>query len=173
MRNQLNELQNQKGKGKVQPLQQELMKARIDAGLTPVIGEGVIISMDDNNEGLKANPNADPNDFLIHDRYIRNLVNELKRGGAEAIAVNGQRLINTSEIRCAGNVITINMTRLAPPYVVQAIGSPKLMTESVSFGQGTLTELKNSNYPVSLEVKQEILIPAYKGALQFEYASSL
>jgi uncharacterized protein YlxW (UPF0749 family) len=171
MRNQLDELQNQKRKGKLLALQQEMMTAKINAGLTPVAGKGIEITVDDNKEGLLANPNDDPNNYVVHQDYILYLVNELKRGGAEAIAVNGQRLISTSEIRCVGNVILINMTRLAPPYVIQAIGGPKLMTESVSIG--TLDLLKRSNYPVSLQEKETIIIPAYKGDLQFKYASSL
>jgi len=168
MRNQLNELQSQNNSGKLQDLRQEIIKAKIDAGLTAVSGKGIVITLDDNNEGLIAVPNDDPNKYIIHYDHILSLVNELKIAGAEAICINNQRLINTSEIRCVGNVILINMTRIAPPFIIQAIGSPKLMTESVSLGQ--LNILKSSNYPILLEEKEEIIIPAYKGELQFEYA---
>ena len=170
MRNQLNEIQNQNNRGKLQDLQQELIRAKINAGLTSVIGKGIVITLDDNKEGLNAAPNDDPNKYIIHYEHILNLVNELKIGGAEAISVNGQRLITTSEIRCVGNLILINMSRIAPPFVISAIGSPKLMLESVSMGQ--LELLKSAQYPITVEEKEELIIPAYKGELQFNSAVS-
>jgi len=171
MRNQLNKIQNQNNRGKLQDLQQELLRAKIDAGLTSVIGKGIVITLDDNKEGLNAAPNDDPNKYIIHYEHILNMVNELKIGGAEAIAVNGQRLVTTSEIRCVGNLILVNMTRIAPPFVISAIGSPKLMLESISLGQ--LELLKSAHYPISVEEKEELIIPAYKGELQFKSAVSI
>lgn len=171
MRNQLNEIQNQNNKGKLQDLQEELVRAKIDAGLTSVIGKGIVITLDDNKDGLNAAPNDDPNKYIIHYEHILNLVNELKIGGAEAIAVNGQRLVTTSEIRCVGNLILVNMSRIAPPFVISAIGSPKLMLESIS--QGQLELLKAARYPITVEEKEELIIPAYKGELQFNSAVSL
>ncbi|HHY06269.1 MAG TPA: DUF881 domain-containing protein [Clostridia bacterium] len=168
MRNQLNEIQNQNNKGKLQDLQQEIIQAKINAGLTPVIGKGIIITLDDNKEGLLNAPNDDPNKYIIHYEHLLNLVNELKIGGAEAISINGQRLVTTSEIRCVGNLILINTTRIAPPFEVCAIGSPKLMVESISLGQ--LDLLKTAHYPVALAEKENLTIPAYKGELQFKYA---
>ena len=50
------------------------------------------------------------------------IINDLKRGGAEAISINEQRIISTSEIRCVGNTILVNTTRLAPPYHIKVIG---------------------------------------------------
>lgn len=169
MRNQLNEMQNQNNQGKLQDLQIQLKKAKIDAGLTPVVGKGLFITLDDNKEGLKNAPTDDPNRYIVHSDHLLNLVNELKIGSAEAISINGQRLITTSEIRCVGSVIMVNMTRIAPPFEIQAIGSPKLMAESVTLGH--LGILKTANYPISLEEHEEIIIPAYKGDLQFKYTS--
>lgn len=169
LRNQLNNIQNENSKGKLHDSQKELMQAKIEAGLTPVVGKGIIISVDDNKEGLIANPNDDPNNYVIHSDYLLNIVNELKIGGAEAISINGQRLTTTSEIRCVGNLILINMTRVAPPYKISAIGSPRLMAESVARGQ--LDLLKIANYPVTLEEHDELIIPAYKGELQFKYTT--
>ena len=161
----LSNLQNQPRGGKtVQELQEQLREARIAAGLTSVVGEGLIITVDDNKEGLKANPQDDPNKYIIHYDYLLNLVSELKVGGAEAISINGQRLITTSEIRCVGNLILVNMTRIAPPYVISAIGSPVLLAEIVNNGE--LDILKSLNFPVSIQESNEVIIPAYKGDLQ-------
>lgn len=167
MRNELNEIRNQNWQGILQDLQQETMRAKISAGLTPVIGKGIILTLDDNKEGLANSPNDDPNKYIIHYEHLLNLINELKIGGAEAIAINGQRLITTSEIRCVGNLILINTTRIAPPFEIRAIGSPKLMVESISLGQ--LDLLKAAHYPLTLQEKENLTIPAYKGDLQFKY----
>ncbi|MFZ5753245.1 MAG: DUF881 domain-containing protein [Bacillota bacterium] len=167
-RNDLNALQNRQSSRKLQELKNQLDKLKIMAGLTPVVGNGIIIVIDDNKAGLKANPNDDPNKYIVHYEHILNLVSELKVGGAEAISVNGQRLITTSEIRCVGNVILVNTTRIAPPFEIRAIGSPKLLAEIVTNGE--LELLKSSNYPVTLQEETELIIPAYKGELQFNYS---
>jgi uncharacterized protein YlxW (UPF0749 family) len=169
MRAQLNDLQSTHNKGKLQDLQTTLAKAKVEAGLTPVVGKGIIITIDDNQEGMKANPNDDPNKYIVHDEHLLNLVNELRIGSAEAIAINGHRLITTSEIRCVGNLINVDMSRVAPPYEIRAIGSPKLMIESISMGK--LAELENDNYPITIEESEHLVIPAYRGDLQFKYTN--
>lgn len=168
-RQDLVDLQTKQASGRLTELQAELKKAQLRAGLLPVKGKGVIITLDDNNEGLKANPDDDPNKYIIHYESILNIISELKVAGAEAIDVNGQRIITTSEIRCVGNVILVNTTRLAPPFVIRAIGSPKLLYEVT--GKREVAILKTAQYPVSIQEAEEVIIPAYKGDLQFNYSS--
>ena len=171
IRNDLSNLQNEPTRGKLQELQEQLKTARIAAGLTPVVGEGLLITIDDNKEGLKANPQDDPNKYIVHFEYILNLVTDLRIGGAEAISVNGQRLITTSEIRCVGNVILVNTTRIAPPYEIRVIGSPKLLAEIVNSGE--LDILKSLNFPVTIQESNAVIIPAYKGDLQYKYCQTV
>lgn len=171
IRTDLDELQTQQTDSKLQELQEQLKRTKIAAGLTAVKGKGIIIVLDDNTEGMKANPNDDPNKYLIHYEHLLNLISELKVGGAEAISVNDQRLITTSEIRCVGNVILINTTRIAPPFEIKAIGSPKLLTEITTSGE--IEILKATNYPVNLTLVEEVIIPAYKGELQFTHSKSV
>lgn len=155
----------------IQKLTDDLKAARLQAGVTNVSGKGLVITIDDNNEGLKTHPNDDPNKYIVHYEHILNILSELKVGGAEALSVNEQRIITTSEIRCVGNVILVNTTRLAPPFVIKAIGSPRLLAEIVSSRE--LEILRSSNYPVTIEEKEMIVIPTYKGDLQFKYARSV
>ncbi len=169
-RDNLDKLQEEQIKGRLQELQDSLKTAKILAGLTPVAGKGIVITVDDNTEGLKANPDDDPNKYIIHYSQLLNIVSELKVGGAEAISINGQRLITTSEIRCVGNLILINTTRIAPPFEISAIGSPRLLAEIVTASE--LAIMKLSNYPVDLKEVEELIIPAYKGDLQFKYAQT-
>ncbi|PKM90237.1 MAG: hypothetical protein CVU87_02835 [Firmicutes bacterium HGW-Firmicutes-12] len=168
IRNDLSNLENRPLPGNLPELQGQLKDARIIAGLTSVIGKGIVITIDDNSDGLKNNPQDDPNKYIIHYAHILSIVSELKVGNAEAISVNGQRLITNSEIRCVGNVILINTTRIAPPFTISAIGSPKHLAEIVTNGE--LDIMKSTNYPVTLEEFDEVIIPAYKSDLQFRYA---
>lgn len=170
IRQEMGTLQAQESRGKIIKLQEQLKNAQIMAGLTPVSGKGIIITLDDNREGLQANPHDDPNKYIIHYENILSIVSELKAAGAEAVSVNQQRLITTSEIRCVGNVILVNTTRLAPPFVIQAIGSPKLLVEMVTSREYEI--LRSSKFPVSIKESDEVIIPAYKGELPFTYSQS-
>ena len=68
------------------------------AALTNVKGTGVSVLIEDSLKPIQSGEN--PNLYVIHDEDILRIVNELRAGGAEAIAINDQRLIGTSEIRC-------------------------------------------------------------------------
>lgn len=168
-RDELAGLESQVQTGWLKQLQEELHMAKLRAGLTSVTGPGIVIELDDNIAGQKANPNDDPNLYIIHYEDLLAIVSELKSGGAEAIAINEQRLVTTSELRCVGNVILVNTTRIAPPFVIQAIGSPSILTDMVSYGR--LEYMITSGFPVTLTSDQALILPAYKGGLQFKYTT--
>ncbi len=92
-----------------------LERLGIKAGTLPVQGPGVRVVADDA-------PGADSARNQVLDSDLQRLVNGLWEAGAEAIAVNGQRLTNLSTIRLAGGAITVNARSLRRPYVVTAIG---------------------------------------------------
>ena len=62
--------------------------------------------------------------YIIHDDDLLRVINELRAAGAEAIAINGERIVAMSEIRCAGPTLSVNNNRSAPPYEIKAIGNP-------------------------------------------------
>lgn len=105
--------------------------AQTHVGTGPVIGPGVIITLDDAPEDW---PGRDPDDSLVKDVDIQQVVNGLWTAGAEAIAVNGQRLTPTSAIRSANNIVQVNYQPVSPPYTVSAIGDDK--TLAARFGEG-------------------------------------
>lgn len=107
---------------------QKLGQVRESAGLSAVRGPGVEVVLGD---GVHVKPGADPNDYLIHDTDIAAVVNALFVGGAEAVDVNGERLVATTPIRCAGTTILVNSTRLGSPYVIRAIGEPAALEAAI------------------------------------------
>lgn len=149
-------------------IKDELDKTRIVAGLTPVTGPGVSVILDDSK--VVRQKNEDPNAFLLHDDDILKVLNELAAAGAEAMSINGQRVIATTEVRCAGPTISVNNTRIAPPIQILAVGDPATLETALRMRGGVLESL--SVWGIETKVRREntLNIPAYKGALQFKYA---
>ena len=90
--------------------QQEITQNNMLLGLTEVTGPGIEITLADNNTGLTSEGNEvlDISSQLVHNDDLIQVINELNNAQAEAISVNGQRVIQTSSITCEGNVIKIN-----------------------------------------------------------------
>ena len=104
----------------------------------------------------------------MHDKSLLYLVSAL-RGQAEAIGINNQRLVASSDIRCVGTVIMVNSTRLAPPYEIKAIGNPKLL-EATVLNSDEYFFLKSKEMPVTITQMEEISLPALKGSNTANYA---
>ncbi len=106
----------------------DLDKYRLHAGLADVKGPGIIISLRDKRD---YNPLTDNRDALIHDGTINYIINLLSGAGAQAISLNGTRLSTVPRIYCIGPTILCYSRRLAPPYVIAAIGPIEAMTEVI------------------------------------------
>lgn len=89
----------------------------IAAGTVEVTGPGIVVTLDDTN--------ATTEEGLVTDFDLQVLVNGLWASGAEAVAINGQRLGQATAVRSAGTAILVNLTPLTPPYQVEAIGDPE------------------------------------------------
>ncbi|NLL98636.1 MAG: DUF881 domain-containing protein [Tepidanaerobacter sp.] len=148
-------------------MKKELEKVRMHAGLIAGTGQGVVITMDDSN--LPRQPGEDPNLFLIHDEDLLKVINELFAAGAEAVSVNGQRIITTSEIRCVGPTIIINSVKLAPPFIIHAVGDPEILEAALKMRGGVIESLQVFGIQVSIKKQDKIEIPAYTGPIQFKY----
>lgn len=135
----------------------DLGSAEVASGVEPVTGPGLRVVVDDAPDaGAKA-------EGRVLDRDLQFLVNGLWQSGAEAIAVNGNRLGPQSAIRVAGEAITVNYRSLDTPYVVQAIGDPTAMQArfiDTDAGQ-TWVDLK-SNFGLGYRVveREELSLPA-------------
>lgn len=138
------------------------------SGLSAVSGPGITIVLDDNRSGAEAakqKPDYNPENFIIHDKNILYLVNELWGAGAEAIAVNDQRVVLGSEIRCVGPLILVNSSPLAPPYVIKAIGNPESLERAIMSGV-EYPYLRYKEFPVSLSKQQDLVLPPFRGSFR-------
>ena len=158
---------------RVKVLAKQLAQAQFLAGLTDVKGPGVLVTMDDSKLPYPKDmpPGLTPQN-IIHDNDIGQVVNELKAAGAEAISVNDQRLVAVSPVRCAGPTIFINNTPQTPPYVIKAIGDPKILITALNIPGGITSALKAFD-PAMFKVDKSprlLLIPAYAGGIGTKYA---
>lgn len=142
------------------------------AGLAEVTGPGMTIILEDNDKVTSNNILLDPNNALVHDIDVIRVVNELKNAGAEAISVNGQRIVTTTAIECDGNVITVNGVKIGTPFVIQAIGLPEQLNGLNRYGGYLMNLQENYGIKVTTKKEEEITIPKYSGVIKFEYAES-
>ena len=105
--------------------EEELKRNNMLIGLTDVKGEGVTVTMKDNNNVTADTISAtdDISLYLVHYGDILSIVNELENAGAEAISINDQRVVMTTSITCEGNVISVNGQKVSSPFIIKAIGS--------------------------------------------------
>ncbi len=155
-----------------QALSADLKSAKLLAGLTAVQGPGVEVTLSDSKTpypgGLPAGMTP-PN--IIHDTDINMVVNELKAAGAEAVAVNDQRLVAVSPVRCAGPTVFVNNTAQTPPYIIKAIGDPKTLETALNISGGIATQLKSFDKAMfGVRAVKRLVVPAYSGVSQPKYA---
>lgn len=150
-------------------LNQDLQETKLFAGLTDVTGPGVVVTLTDSKKDRLLG--VDPQSYLIHDRDIRDVVNELRAAGAEAIAVNGQRITVSSSIRCAGPIILINQDEMAMPFIVQAIGEPDKLMSALNIKNGVLDQIRTFGPDMAKsEKKEQLHLAAFSGATHMKYA---
>ena len=142
---------------------------KLQAGLLPLEGTGLIIRMDDSSKETKSGEN--PNLYLIHDDDLLRVINELRAAGAEALSINGQRLIETSEIRCAGPTLSVNNVRSSAPYEIHAIGDKNTLENAVKMRGGVAETLKVWGIQLEVETSNSVYIPPYKGTRSHTYSN--
>lgn len=161
----VHELRQKDGSGK------EFENIKMGAGIVDLKGPGVMVTIDDSQKIAK--PGENPNLYVIHDDDLLKIINELRAAGAEAISVNGQRLIATSEIRCAGPTLSVNNTRYTPPYEILAIGDPKTLDNALKMRGGIVETLRFWGIQVAISKMEKVVVPAYKSSFRFDHAKPI
>ncbi|HPZ59665.1 MAG TPA: DUF881 domain-containing protein, partial [Bacillota bacterium] len=157
----------------IQSAMKELERYRMAAGVLDVKGPGVIITVDDPIP-TEENPGDGYSTIMVRYDLLLALVNKLKDAGAEAISINGQRIIAKTEISLAGDNVNINTVPTAPPYTIKAIGNPDTLEGALTIRYGIVENMRN-NYglQVSIAKQEEIEIQRYNGVLRFLYAKPI
>ena len=165
----INSLQEERAglKKQIATMKEENRLLSLRASLVDVEGPGVVLTITDSKTPVKDGEN--PNLYLIHDEDMLRIVNELRAAGAEAISINDQRLIGTSEIRCSGPTVTVNGKIFAPPFIIKAIGDTKTLHSALTMRGGVVESLKYWGIEVKIQDEDHVMVPAYDGTIKQNY----
>ena len=154
--------------------EEEIKLDNILLGLTQVKGDGIVISLSDNNNVTKSTIGTLDNIelYLVHAGDLVAVINDLRNAGAEAISINGQRIVNSTAIYCAGNVVKVNGEKISSPIEIKAIGSPELLYGSMTIPGGYIELLQETGVLVNLRKVSNITIEKYDGILKPQYMKS-
>lgn len=142
------------------------------AGLTALSGPGVSVELTD--APLEVAPPGVEGDLLVvHQQDIQSVVNAMWAGGAEAMSIQGQRVISTTGIKCVGNTVVLHGIPYSPPYVITAIGDQGRMEASLK-GSSYLEVYRQYVLAYGLGYQQRRVssadLPAYEGSTKLRWA---
>ncbi len=137
-------------------------------GATDLRGPGITIRMTDN----LTSDSLSINEKIVHDLDVRIIISELNAAGAEAIAINGKRIVSTTEVICIGPVIRINGEVVAAPFIIKAIGDPELLLGRVIDSPESYAHNLKENYGIDIMAikSYDISIPKNKEKFKIKYA---
>ncbi len=150
-------------------LQRDIAHYKNLVGRTTLRGEGVVITVSDSK--LPLNPYQTPEDVVIHDANLRLLIDELWQAGAEAISINGMRIVfGLSEIHCSGPTININGVEHGEPYIIRAIGDRYALQRAMVEDGSYANTLERFSLNIEVNTRVDMTIDGYKDHIVFKYA---
>jgi len=126
-------------------------------GELPLKGPGVKVTLRD-ADYIPDEENV--NQYIVHDRHVQLVINELYSAGAKAIAINGQRIYKDSYVTCIGPVVSVDGNQYPAPFTIEAIGVPETLRVSLELTNGVLDILINDNIEVEIGNKNKIEMDA-------------
>lgn len=166
------------GSNMAMTLKKNLQDLQMLAGLTPVHGAGLVITLRDTPKHIPEG--FDPQNGIVHDQDLAAMLNELKAAGAEALAIAGadrnhpQRVILNSAPRCAGANIRVNDALLSGPYTIWAIGNPANLESALVMPGGLVEKLALKPLDmITIEKRPDLTVPAYSSSIKYTYAKPL
>ena len=176
LRGQIQDLEQQ-GQGNaalVEETNRELDEARMAAGLVALKGSGLVLQLQDSTNPVQ--PGDNQSDYLVSANDVRVLVQELWLAGAEAVAVNGERVTASTAILDIGGSVLVNSAYLAPPYQVSAIGDDGLydrLSHTEGFRDLVRTRAEAFGIRISFAELADVVVPAYAGNVILRYARAV
>jgi len=164
------ETSNQGSDAIVKQLNDALFQARLAGGLTALEGSGLVIQLEDAPQAAQSTGGAD---LLVTGRDVRSVVEQLWLAGAEAVAVNDERVVSTTSILDIGGSLLVNSAYLAPPYQVEAVGPTDLYSQlagSASWVDFVAARAGQNGIRLSIAEPADLVVPAYAGSVTIRYA---
>ncbi|MBN1582471.1 MAG: DUF881 domain-containing protein [Anaerolineae bacterium] len=139
----------------LEELVEEMNQVKVANGAIEVSGPGIELTID--------------GEISVLD--LQDLLNELRNAGAEALALNGHRIVSHSVLNQAGQ-FTVDGNPISRPYTLQAIGDPDTL-ETAMLRSGSAADLLQRTMPnltLSSVQQSRLVLPVFRSQMQFEYA---
>lgn len=151
--------------------QEQIKENNMLLGIEEVQGPGLQITLADNNAAAAGL--LDPSSVLVHYDDVLQVINALNNAGAEAISVNGQRIVTTTAVTCEGNVIKVNDEKISSPFVIKAIGSQGRLFGALTMAGGYLNILEEYGVLVNTEQIDNLTVEKYNGVINYKYVKNV
>jgi uncharacterized protein YlxW (UPF0749 family) len=152
----------------LEEIQNEVNQNNIALGKSDVQGQGVKITLEDGTSNFGEYPTMEQ---LIHDLDIVKVINDLRNAGAEAISVNGQRIVYDNYGLCAGSNIDMNGIKIVPPFYISAIGNEDVLYNYLTLEETHIKSLKLRKVKVNIVKESNMKILGYDGDIKYKFMS--
>lgn len=149
----------------LEALQRQIAEVAGPAGLTPVRGPGLVVTLTDSS--MAQSSSGDLNDLVIHEQDLQAVINALWAGGAEAMSVNGQRVLATTAIRCVGNTLLLHGSVYSPPYQIRTVGDGDAMRTEFDRDPAVRQfqrAVEQFQLGFSVVDEEQLVVPAFEGS---------
>lgn len=146
-------------------MSKELENLRMLTGLKGMRGPGVAVLLQD----AKTQPSGSTPIVVTYQDLV-SVINELWAAGAEAVAVNGQRVTATTGFGQVGGTVVINLQRLSGPFTITAIGDSPTLEGALNIRGGLVDGLRALGLSITVGRQADLTVPAYRGVMKFEHA---
>lgn len=153
-------------------INKEIMDNKKIIGFTELQGEGIKITLNDASTEFV----EDAFEYelrLIHNTDMIQVINNLNNAGAEAISINGLRVVASTGVYCNGAFLRINGIQVCAPFYINAIGNKDTLKNYMLADENYLKSLMLRGIQVDVEEDNDIKIPAYNGELKNKYLKSI
>ena len=151
-------------------LNAQLERARLAVGLTAVFGPGVVVEISDSNRVVP--PGENPSSYIVLVDDLRDIVTALWASGAEAITIDGERLVASSSIYGVGASVLVNTSFLSPPFRIEAIGGEGLLDRFQSHAAFTgrvAQRIEFFGLEFAVAPSEGLDLPAFVGTARFRW----
>lgn len=150
-------------------IQNEYNENKTFLGINEVEGEGIKITLDD--AAVTATSDYYSSEQFVHDSDIVYVINDLRNAGAEAISVNGQRVITDTYSYCGGAYIDFGGMKIVAPFYINAIGNKSVLKKYLILEKSHFKKLVGRGIKTDLQMVDNVKIPAYTGVIDNKYMS--
>lgn len=149
-------------------INEDIDKANILLGKVAVEGQGISIYLNDATmeDGLDV---FQYQMRIIHNTDIIQVINDLKNADAEAVSINGHRIVYSSEVYCSGPFLRVNGVKIAAPFLIDAIGNKDVLYNYMMSNENYLKTMMTRKIRTNVEKYDNIQIPAYNGEYKVHF----